>query len=100
MIETKPQRSEATVHDPICGMTIDPAQAFAPLKNGPGSPKDSPESVRAQMVAFYRRWLQGAGAIVVDGVQVELSPLFALDQAELGEKIRPGTPITGDTYFV
>ena len=29
MIETKPQRSEATVHDPICGMTIDPAQAFA-----------------------------------------------------------------------
>ncbi len=29
MIEIKSQRSEATVRDPVCGMTLDPAQAFA-----------------------------------------------------------------------
>jgi P-type Cu+ transporter len=29
MIETKLQRSEATVRDPVCSMTLDPAQAFA-----------------------------------------------------------------------
>src|SRR5712691_1906771 len=29
MIETNTQRSQAAVRDPICGMTIDPAQAFA-----------------------------------------------------------------------
>ena len=78
---------------------VDPARAFAPLKNGRGSPKDSPESVRAQMVAFYRQWLQDAGAMVADEIQVEISPLFALDQPELREKIRPGTRITKDTYF-
>ena len=29
MLETKSQRSAATVRDPVCGMTLDPAQAFA-----------------------------------------------------------------------
>src|SRR5216684_3811023 len=29
MIETKTQQSSSTVQDPVCGMTIDPAHAFA-----------------------------------------------------------------------
>jgi P-type Cu+ transporter len=29
MIETRTQQSSSTVQDPVCGMTIDPAQAFA-----------------------------------------------------------------------
>ena len=29
MIETNIQRSKAAVRDPVCGMEIDPAQAFA-----------------------------------------------------------------------
>ncbi len=29
MIETKTQQSSSTVQDPVCGMTIDPARAFA-----------------------------------------------------------------------
>src|SRR5713226_5790782 len=34
MIETKTQRSQATARDPVCGMTIDPAQAFATRTEG------------------------------------------------------------------
>ncbi len=29
MLETKPQRSKAVVRNPVCGMTLDLAQAFA-----------------------------------------------------------------------
>ncbi|HCF86716.1 MAG TPA: hypothetical protein DEV72_16135, partial [Ktedonobacter sp.] len=29
MIETNTQRSQAAVRDPVCGMEINPAQAFA-----------------------------------------------------------------------
>jgi len=34
MIETNPQASPPTVRDPICGMTIDPAKAFATRTEG------------------------------------------------------------------
>jgi UDP-N-acetylglucosamine/UDP-N-acetylgalactosamine diphosphorylase len=69
------------------------------LKNEPGSERDSPESVRAQMAALHAAWLRQAGAEVAPGVVVEISPLFALDAAELAVKIPPGLKVTGSTYF-
>ncbi len=78
---------------------IDRRQGFAPLKNAPGEPADTPEQVREQMMAEHRRWLQAAGAEVADGVKVEISPLFALDAEEAAGKIAPGTRVTRDTYF-
>ena len=78
---------------------IDRRQGFAPLKNAPGAAEDTPEHVRAQMVAEHRRWLAAAGATVGGGVQVEISPLFALDIEETSQKIEPGTQVTQDTYF-
>ncbi len=77
---------------------VDPATAFAPLKNGSGAATDTPESVKAQMVAVYRRWLEAAGA-KVDDVAVEISPFLALDAEELCGKFRPGRRIAEPTYL-
>ena len=78
---------------------VDPARAFAPLKNASGAKADTPESVRAQMAALHREWLRQAGATVDDEVVVEISPLYALDAEELAAKIRPGTRITQADVF-
>jgi UDP-N-acetylglucosamine/UDP-N-acetylgalactosamine diphosphorylase len=78
---------------------VDAARHFAPLKNASGQKQDTPEMVRAQMVALHAEWLRRAGAELADGVPVEVSPLFALDAGELAERIRPGTRVTEGTYF-
>jgi UDP-N-acetylglucosamine/UDP-N-acetylgalactosamine diphosphorylase len=64
---------------------------FAPLKNAQGD--DSPATVRAALLAQAARWVHAAGA-KADG-EVELSPLFALDETELRRKVAAGTRITG-----
>jgi UDP-N-acetylglucosamine/UDP-N-acetylgalactosamine diphosphorylase len=79
---------------------VDPARAFAPLKNASGAKEDAPETVRAQLSALHRDWLRQAGAEVGDNVAVEVSPLFALDAEELASKLPPGTRITTPTYLV
>jgi UDP-N-acetylglucosamine/UDP-N-acetylgalactosamine diphosphorylase len=78
---------------------VDPAWAFAPVKNAPGAATDSPEWVKAQMVALHRQWLLQAGAEVAADVPVEISPLFALDAAELAAKLPPGTRISEPRYL-
>ena len=61
-------------------------ESFAPLKNAPGAPKDTPEYVHRFMLAQHRRWLEAAGAEVT-GAEVEISPLVALDAEDLSEQI-------------
>jgi UDP-N-acetylglucosamine/UDP-N-acetylgalactosamine diphosphorylase len=78
---------------------VDETHAFAPVKNKSGDPRDTPETVQAQIIALHTQWLQEAGAIVSPGVAVEISPLFALDSAEVAERIPAGTRIDKPTYF-
>jgi UDP-N-acetylglucosamine/UDP-N-acetylgalactosamine diphosphorylase len=78
---------------------VDPAKAFAPLKNASGAATDTPESVKAQLTALHRQWLCSAGAEVGDAA-VEISPWFALDAEELRSKLKAGVKITGPTYLV
>ena len=78
---------------------MDRGRCFAPLKNKPGDKEDTPESVKAQMVRLAAEWLDQAGATVLPGVDVEISPLYALDARELKEKIEPGTCINEKKYF-
>lgn len=73
--------------------------AFAPVKNAPGDPCDSPDTCQAAMVALYRRWLESAGAKIVPNVAVEISPLFALDATEVRAKVTPKTVIDQPTYL-
>jgi len=78
---------------------VDPVEGFAPLKNGSGAAQDTPESVRAQMVAQHCRWLCRAGVQVEEGVDVEICPLLALDAEEVAQKFKPGMRVTKPTYF-
>jgi len=78
---------------------VDEQAVFAPVKNGSGAEKDTPETVRAQMVSLHRQWLESAEAKVDKGVLVEISPLFALDAAEVAAKIDRRLHVTADRLF-
>lgn len=77
----------------------DAARSFAPVKNGPGELTDSPEVAQAAMIRLYTEWLQAAGVEVAAGAPVEISPLYALDAAELAGKIEPGLRVTEGRLF-
>lgn len=76
---------------------------FEPLKNATGP--DSPATVRQRMSDLYAGWLEAAGATVPrrpDGsvpFGIEISPLFALDAAELKSKLDAGLVIEGPSYL-
>lgn len=70
---------------------------FAPLKNADG--EDSPATVSAALIDQATRWLKAAGAVVKQGVAVEISPLFALDADEAARKVPPGTRVESPRYF-
>lgn len=78
---------------------VDPAEAFAPLKNGPGAQTDSPEWVRAQMIAQAKRWLEQAGITVAQNMPVEISPLVGYDAETVKANVRAGTKIEKPTYL-
>jgi UDP-N-acetylglucosamine/UDP-N-acetylgalactosamine diphosphorylase len=78
---------------------VDPSRHFAPLKNASGEPRDTPESVQAQISALHREWLHSAGFEVADAIPVEISPRFALDADELASRILLRKPIAEPTYF-
>jgi UDP-N-acetylglucosamine/UDP-N-acetylgalactosamine diphosphorylase len=73
--------------------------SFAPLKNAPGAPKDTPEYVHRFMANQSRRWLEAAGAKVSAGAQIEMSPLYALDGEDVAAKVRPGQQLDGVIYL-
>lgn len=77
----------------------DPAESFAPVKNAAGATVDSPERTRQALVRRAWRWLKGAKTGVPAGVPVEISPLFALDEAECRERITPRMRFVGPTYL-
>src|SRR5262245_3033596 len=64
---------------------------FEPLKNATGA--DSPESVRRALIALAGDWLEQAGVKVPRDAQgqpafpLEISPLYAVDAAELANKV-------------
>jgi UDP-N-acetylglucosamine/UDP-N-acetylgalactosamine diphosphorylase len=78
-------------------------EEFAPLKNAEGA--DSPQEVKQALSNQAADWLTRAGVRVPrrsDGaaaVPLEISPLFALDAAELAGKVGPGTVVDGPRYF-
>ena len=70
---------------------------FGPVKNKDGV--DSPATARQMMCAQAARWLRKAGIEVPEGTKVEISPLFALDEAELLANANKIPPLTKDTYL-
>ncbi|QDT69606.1 putative uridylyltransferase [Planctomycetes bacterium MalM25] len=74
-------------------------EIFAPLKNAPGAPKDTPEYVQRFLSDQYRRWLNAAGVSTPDDTPIEISPLWALDAAGVAERAPEGVAIDGATYL-
>lgn len=72
--------------DRSLAVEVDRQSHFAPVKNAKGA--DSADSSREAMVGLSREWLASAGVSVAPGVPVEISPLYALDAAELRERYR------------
>ncbi len=76
---------------------------FEPLKNATGP--DSPATVRQRMSDQFADWLEAAGAKVErrhDGsvpFGIEISPLYALDAAELKSKLTPGLVVEGPLHL-
>jgi UDP-N-acetylglucosamine/UDP-N-acetylgalactosamine diphosphorylase len=68
-----------------CCMEIAREEEFAPIKNKDGA--DSPETARSAMIDLCRSWLREEGVIMTPNAVIEISPLFALDKAELGSKL-------------
>jgi UDP-N-acetylglucosamine/UDP-N-acetylgalactosamine diphosphorylase len=81
----------------------DRAVEFEPLKNATGP--DSPATVRQRMSDQFADWLEAAGARVerrADGsvpFGIEISPLYALDAAELKSKLPPGLVVEGPLHL-
>lgn len=76
-----------------------PADGFAPVKNKDGAETDTPALSRAAISDLHRRWLTEAGAVVEEGVLVEINPRFSLSPADLAEKITAKLRIDADRYF-
>jgi len=74
-------------------------ECFAPLKNAPGATKDTAAYVQELMFAQYGRWLEAAGARVAAGVNVELSPLYALDAAGVAERVSASQSFSKSQYL-
>ena len=73
---------------------------FAPVKNAPGAPKDTPEYSKKMLLDQHRRWLRAAGAEIADNIDIEISPRFALDANQLATRIAPGQPFTESGYLI
>lgn len=74
-------------------------ECFAPLKNAPGAPKDTPEYVQKFLVDRYRGWLEAAGATVASDAVVEVDPLWGVDAETVAQKVKPGMVIEGAVYL-
>lgn len=77
----------------------DAARIFAPVKNADGAPVDTPELAKQAIVRLHAEWLEEAGARIDEGVRVEIHPRWALDEAEVKEKIRGDLHFTTDTFL-
>lgn len=75
----------------------DRAVEFNPIKNKSGN--DSPETARGALQALHRSWLRAAGAEVADDIPIEISPLVALEAADLSGRGLAGTVIREATYL-
>lgn len=54
-------------------LEVERAEEFAPLKNGPGSASDNPETSRRSYMSLGTSWLKSAGAKVSSDVEIEVS---------------------------
>ncbi len=67
-------------------MMVDRKTDFAPVKNKDGD--DSPSSAKKMMSDLYKSWMRKAGLSFKEDSIVEISPLYAVDEDGLLEKLK------------
>ncbi len=77
----------------------DPAEVFAPVKNAEGAEFDTPTATRNALIRLHTKWLRNAGVAVRDGVAVEISPLWALDESQVVQRKPIPREINVPTYL-
>jgi UDP-N-acetylglucosamine/UDP-N-acetylgalactosamine diphosphorylase len=75
----------------------DRQREFNPVKNAEGA--DSPATSKAALLTLARNSLRHCGCAVADDANVEISPLFALDDEELAKKVSHGTRFDSASYL-
>ncbi len=78
---------------------IDPAEGFAAVKNDASAPTENVRTAQAALIAQHRRWLRACGAVVGQGVPIEINPLFALDAEQLRARIDPQRAFDHPVYL-
>ena len=103
-IKTTAWKFETFVFDAIplarktCCLEVIREEEFSPVKNREGD--DSPETARHAMSNYYKNWLKEAKITAPPEVQIEISPLFALDKEEFIKKLKGKfINIRENTYF-
>lgn len=77
----------------------DPAEVFAPVKNGDDADNDTPTTAKAAICALHREWLTQAGASVAPQVRVEIHPSWAMDAQAVSQRVGDGMQIDADLYL-
>ncbi len=75
----------------------DRAAEFNPIKNNTGA--DSLVTAQEAMMALHRDWVRKAGATIADDVPIEISPLIALQMADLLGCFAANAVITEPTWL-
>ena len=78
---------------------VDPADGFCAVKNAPPAESETPGHVRRAIVELHRRWLVRSGVDVPENVDVEISPLLAVDEHDLRDIASAIAPITETAYL-
>ncbi len=78
---------------------VAPEDGFCALKNAPPATSETEEHVKAAISSLHSRWLEAVGATVEPGTQIEINPLFAVDQKELENRVNRGTTFNQPTYL-
>ena len=75
----------------------DRQQEFSPVKNADGA--DSPATARAALLARDAAWIRSTGCRLLDGAEVEISPLYALEPEDVVGQLFPGMQLGGRVYL-
>jgi UDP-N-acetylglucosamine/UDP-N-acetylgalactosamine diphosphorylase len=76
---------------------VDAFNHHAVLKNA--TSLNSPETVKRDISLLHSTWLRQAGAVVLDDMPIEISPLFADSPAGVAKKIEKGQKLERATYL-
>ncbi|WP_417393302.1 UTP--glucose-1-phosphate uridylyltransferase [Gimesia sp.] len=83
--------------DTVLVYETDRSREFNPVKNAEG--QDSPRTAHEALNRIFSDWLQSCGVKLPADATVEISPLFAVDETELKQKISADTQFTSPLYL-